>query len=614
MGLQRYKEKRNFRATPEPEGKVAAGKRGALKFVIQKHDATRLHYDFRLELNGVLLSWAVPKGIPTKKADKRLAMHVEDHPLDYGSFEGIIPEGNYGAGSVMLWDTGTWEPVEGEPNSELKKGKLKFVLRGEKLNGEWTLVRMRARSESSGKDEWLLIKTDQDTKPISAKKDDESVTTHRTMAQIAGQKTRTWKSDRASASSSSKTPFKERVAAAARAAKAGGKTRDKAPAKAKVSGERPAGRTTSRKTRASRARGETADTESDTAESTQVRAPHSTKELLRDCPAEAPQFVEPMKARLVETVRRDEDWLLEVKHDGYRAIAVKNGSDVELFSRNHLKMTSKFPAIAAAVRRLPVKQCVLDGEIVALDESGHGAFQLLQNRERITDESSIVFYVFDLLNLEGRNVRDLRLSVRRELLQAVIANAGDPIRFSAAVNGSIEAVLAEVKRLGLEGIIAKKPGSKYEVGLRSGSWIKVKCVNEQEFVVGGFTEPKGSRDHFGALLVGYYEGDQLMFASKVGTGFTQETLRQLFKQFQPLRRPTCPFVNLPTKRSGRFGQGVTAAEMRLCTWLEPKLVAQIRFTEWTGDGGLRHPVFLGLREDKKAGEVGKERRTSNTEH
>src|ERR1043166_9289174 len=212
MGLQRYKQKRNFRATPEPEGKVGSRKHRTLMFVIQKHDATRLHYDFRLELEGVLKSWAVPKGIPTTKGDKRLAMHVEDHPLDYGDFEGVIPEGNYGAGSVMVWDTGTWEPRDENPAAGLRDGKLKFVLHGKKLEGEWTLVRMRARSESSGKDEWLLIKGGEGMKPISAKKDDESVLSHRTMAQIAGQRTRTWQSNRAASSSNS---FKNRIAEAA---------------------------------------------------------------------------------------------------------------------------------------------------------------------------------------------------------------------------------------------------------------------------------------------------------------------------------------------------------------------------------------------------------------
>ncbi|HTD65506.1 MAG TPA: DNA polymerase ligase N-terminal domain-containing protein, partial [Candidatus Limnocylindria bacterium] len=214
MGLQRYKQKRNFRATPEPKGKVVARKKRALMFVIQKHDATRLHYDFRLELEGVLKSWAVPKGIPTKKADKRLAMHVEDHPIDYGDFEGIIPEGNYGAGSVMVWDTGTWESVEDDSLQAMRDGKLKFVLHGKKLKGEWTLVRMRARSEASGKDEWLLIKSGEDVAPISAKKDDESVVSKRTMAQIAGQQMRTWQSDRAT--DSKKKSFKERIATAAR--------------------------------------------------------------------------------------------------------------------------------------------------------------------------------------------------------------------------------------------------------------------------------------------------------------------------------------------------------------------------------------------------------------
>jgi len=585
MGLQRYKQKRNFRATPEPEGRVAPRQRGARSFVIQRHDATRLHYDFRLEIEGVLVSWAVPKGIPTAKGDKRLAMHVEDHPLDYGGFEGVIPEGNYGAGSVMVWDTGTWEPLHDDPAKGVRDGKLHFVLHGKKLQGEWTLVRMRARSEASGKDEWLLIKSGEDIKPISAKRDDESVLTGRTMAQIAAQQTRTSKSNRAAARTSN--TFRDRIAAAA-------KGRARSPLRAANDQKSSTRRGAVRTPRPTRAPAST------------LPVPTDTAAVLKDCPAETPKFIDPMKARLVESLPVSENWLLELKHDGYRAIAVKDGSAVELFSRNHLKLTTKFPTVADAVRRLPATRCVLDGEIVALDERGHGSFQLLQNAERISDAGALVFYVFDLLNLDGRNTRHLPLTTRRELLQPVIAEASDPMRFSATLNGSVDVVLAEVKRLGLEGVIAKKPNSKYEAGRRTGSWVKLKCINEQEFVVGGYTRPKGSRDFFGALLVGYYEGGKLMFASKVGTGFDQATLRDLFQRFQPLRRAACPFVNLPTKRSGKFGQGVTASEMKLCTWLEPRLVAQVRFTEWTSDGGLRHPVYLGLREDKRAADVTRE--------
>jgi bifunctional non-homologous end joining protein LigD len=588
MGLQRYKQKRNFRATPEPEGKVKPPKRGELTFVIQKHDATRLHYDFRLELEGVLKSWAIPKGIPTTKGDRRLAMHVEDHPKDYGDFEGIIPEGNYGAGSVMVWDRGTWEPTSDEPAKALRDGKLKFVLHGTKLEGEWTLVRMRARAQ--GKNEWLLIKSGADVKPISAKRDNESVLTGRTMAQIAGQRARTWQSNRTAAAG--RDTFRDRVAAAAR--KLAGNM-NVAP---NGSGDR---------VRVSVGRRELKAHSRTKTKRKSVPVSAGTARALKGCPLEAPRFVEPMKARLVESLRTNENWLLELKHDGYRALAIKDGGTVELFSRSRRKMTAAFPSVVRAIERLPAKQLVIDGEIVALNESGHASFQSLQNRENISDHGAIVFYVFDLLNLQGRNVRNRTLIVRRELLQSLVAAAKDPLRFSVALNGSVENVLAEVRRLGLEGLIAKKPDSKYEAGQRSGSWVKLKCVNEQEFVVGGYTPPKGSRDFFGALLVGYYESGKLKFASKVGTGYTQATLRQLFNQFKALRRATCPFADLATKRSGKFGQGVTASEMKQCTWLEPKLVAQVRFGEWTNDGGLRQPVFLGLREDKRAEEVTREK-------
>jgi len=416
---------------------------------------------------------------------------------------------------------------------------------------------MRPRP-GGGKDEWLLIKSGEDIDEISAKKDDESALTQRTMEEIAGQRTRTWKSNRAAAATPKNT-LKGRIAAAARRSEA----KQALPIATDTAG------------------------------------------LLKGCPAETPRFVEPMKARLVEHLPR-ENWLLELKHDGYRALAIKDGAGVKLFSRNHRDITAEFREVADAVRKVAASRAVLDGEIVALDEQGHASFQLLQNRDQLRSSETLVYYVFDILNLDGRNVRDLPLTRRRELLQPLVTAVAGPLRYSPELNGAPELVLGEIKRLGLEGIIAKKPESKYEAGRRSGAWIKVKCVNEQEFVIGGYTPPKGSRDFFGALLVGYYEGEKLLFASKVGSGYSQKILRELHKRFQPLRRATCPFVNLPTKRTGKFGQGITAAEMKRCTWLEPKLVAQVRFTEWTSDGGLRHPVYLGMRDDKEAKEVTKE--------
>jgi bifunctional non-homologous end joining protein LigD len=426
-------------------------------------------------------------------------------------------------------------------------------------------------------------------KPISARADDQSVLTKRSMAQIAGQKTRTWKSNRPADESAAPT-FKQRIAAAA-ARRATAKT-PPSPSRAAKRPSAPGAR--DRQRRAPRRKSD----EDDAAAGTLPR--------LQDCPSEAPKFHEPMKARLVEELPEHEEWLLELKHDGYRALAVRNGNNVELFSRNRKPMNAAFPSIVEALRRLPANKFVIDGEVIALSEEGNGSFQLLQNRGRIPDDNSLIFYAFDILNLDGRNVRELALTDRRKIVQRLIAQAGEPIRFSSTLQGQPADVLAEVKRLGLEGIIAKKPGSRYEVGQRSGSWLKLKCVNEQEFVIGGYTQPKGSRDFFGALLVGYYERGRLLFASKVGSGYTQANLRELFNQFKPLRRATCPFANLPTRRTGKFGQGVTAAEMRLCTWLEPKLVAQVRFTEWTSDGGLRHPVFLGLRADKSPKEVVRE--------
>src|SRR6267143_510507 len=330
MGLQRYFQKRNFQRTPEPKGREHRAKSKALSFVIQKHDATRLHYDFRLEMRGVLKSWAVPKGVPAQKGDRRLAMHVEDHPLEYGGFEWINPEGNYGAGSVMLWDRGTYEVLGGDPLEALQKGKIHFRLHGKKLEGEWTLVRMRGREEL-GKEPWLLIKTGEDMKPISAKADDESVHSGKTMEQIGHPRARVWHSNRASGSP---------------------------PKKEKPPPEKPTQKSQPPK----------------------AKSPDSSLwTILEQLPKQTASYIDPMKALLVESPPRGKGWLYEIKWDGYRAVAVKRGNSVQLFSRRARDVTSDFSEIAEAVQAIPVSNLVLDGEIVALDESGHASFQLLQN-------------------------------------------------------------------------------------------------------------------------------------------------------------------------------------------------------------------------------------------
>jgi len=534
MGLREYRAKRDFRVTREPDTARKASKAAPI-FVIQKHAASRLHYDFRLELGGVLKSWAVPKGPPFAHEEKRLAMQVEDHPLDYARFEGIIPQGEYGGGTVMVWDIGTWEPLSENPARDLAGGKLHFLLHGKKLEGEWRLVRMHGDGRGN---EWLLIRNGESLERLSKKRDDESVLTGRGMARIGTDKDAQWHSK----------PVEEARAAA------------------------PTGKGT-----------------------------RSGKDLKG-------RFIEPMKAKLVEEPGAGE-WLFELKWDGYRAIGIKDGKAAALFSRNEKDMGEKFPGILAALGLLKCKSAIADGEIVALDAEGRSSFQLLQDYQmQARKPPPLAYYLFDLIELDGRDLTQLPLTERKARLDALLEGVPAPLRPSRALDGKYGDLLAQVRKHGIEGLVGKRVGSKYEPGRRSGAWIKIKVVNEQEFVIGGFTPPGGSRKYFGALLVGYYGGKSLHFASKVGTGYSAATLRAIYEAMKPLRAEKCPFANLPAPRAGRWGQGITRAEMAKCVWVRPRLVCQVRFREWTRDGGLRHPSFLGLREDKAAGEVVRERK------
>jgi bifunctional non-homologous end joining protein LigD len=327
-------------------------------------------------------------------------------------------------------------------------------------------------------------------------------------------------------------------------------------------------------------------------------------ESLAQLPKGKVDFVEPMKARLVSEVPTGKDWIFEIKFDGIRAIAVKDKDRVRLYSRLKNDLATRFPEVTRAIRALPCERAVIDGEIVALDESGRSSFQLLQGAHMPGQRPPIHYYAFDLLNLEGADLKNLPLLQRKKILQPLLRNKEDTIRFSANIVGDPKKLLAEACRHKLEGIIAKQRDSKYQPGRRGDVWLKIKCLSGQEFVIGGYTAPKGGRLFFGAILVGYYENKKLLFASKVGTGFDHQTLESLYRQFQKLKRRDCPFANLPEKR-GTSG-GLTASEMTRCTWVEPKLVCQVAFTEWTRDGHLRHPAFLGLREDKTARQVIKE--------
>ena len=546
--LRLYNAKRNLAASGEPAG----GSRAKIpavaihRYVIQKHDATRLHYDFRLEMEGVLRSWAVPKGLPTKSGDKALAVEVEDHPIEYGKFEGTIPEGNYGAGTVMLWDRGNYTVADGRPEDAYRRGKIHLALSGEKCVGEWTLVRMLPRA-GERQTNWLVIKNSGAAHAASmtgAQRDD-SVASGRSMAEIAAGKKAARKKSRAPKPASPKKKVAGRAEVVAAASRRSPQRRNAA-------------------------------------------ATQSTR-----LPA---TFIPAMKALSVDTIPAG-DWRLEVKLDGYRAIAVINDGAVELWSRNHKPLGPDYPEVVSALARLRCRNAVIDGEIVALDAHGRSRFQLLQGRGLPGVRPTLVYYVFDLMHLDGRSLVDTPLEARQALLRKLIGKDTGALRLSPVFEVPPEKLLEAVRLQGLEGIIAKKAGSLYESDRRSGTWLKCKVHGEQEFVIGGFTPPRNSRPYFGAILVGYYESDRLLYAGKVGSGYNHALLKSLHGEFMSRRTDTVPFANLPTPRT-RFGTGMTKGEMRKVTWVKPELVAQVRFTEFTDDGMLRHPVFLGLRGDK----------------
>ena len=563
MGLKKYKAKRDFSKTAEPKGRKPLPKqvRGACRFVIQKHDARRLHYDFRLQMEGVLKSWALPKGLPWKQGEKHLAVEVEDHPIEYETFEGVIPEGNYGAGTVMVWDRGAYYVYGEQPLKSLREGKLHLVLAGKKAQGEWTLVRIRGRDDE--KNQWLILKTGGSAKLPSKKLEDQSVKTGRTMKQIANERDAEWQSNREEKDTSARSTLKARIKAALK----------------KKDLEHGVGKN------------ETVD---------------QATRLLKGLPSAKPQFIEPMKARLVDEPPKHGDWLYELKFDGIRAMAIKNDRKVSLVSRNGNKLDGRFPEIVEAVKNLPVREYVIDGEVVALDEDGRSSFQLLQGLEMEGRKAPLRFYVFELLQLDGKSLLGLPLEQRKQVLAKICENVGDPIRYSGEISGDVKSLLAEVKRRGLEGLIGKQRNSVYEPGRRSGTWIKLKCINEQEFVIGGYTPPAGSRKYFGAILVGYYEIGKLRFAGKVGSGFTEKSLSMLHKKFRGEEQDDCPFVDLPSKQGGEWVQGITPSMMKKMHWVNPTFVAEIKFAEWTRDQKLRQPVFLGMREDKAATEVKRE--------
>jgi bifunctional non-homologous end joining protein LigD len=531
MGLREYRRKRDFKKTPEPAGQVAAEPRAQRRaFVVQKHAASRLHYDFRLELEGVLKSWAIPKGPSLDPADKRLAMHVEDHPLEYGDFEGIIPKGQYGGGTVLLWDRGTWEPV-GDPHKSYRAGSLKFRLHGEKLRGGFALVKIGGRRQSRDEGRsWLLIK-ERDAEAESSRStpivegQPTSVASGRSIEQIAAAEDRVWNSNR----------------------------------------------------------------DGHDATAPPIEVPGARRAAL-------PKFVQPELATLVERPPEGDRWLHELKHDGYRMLARLEQRRAQLLSRNARDWTQSFPDVAAAVARLPAEQAILDGEVTVLLPDGTSSFQALQNFMSGTAGGRLAYMIFDLLYLDGRDLTGARLEDRKAALARLLASANDKaavLRYSDHVVGSGAEFLAQACRLGLEGIVSKRRDAPYR-GTRGTDWLKIKCLAQQEIVIGGYTEPEGSRVGIGALLGGVYEDGRLVYIGKIGTGFDTRTLRDLKARLTRLEQKTNPFAARPP--------GSARAH-----WVKPELVAQVKFSEWTSDGKLRQPTFQGLRSDKPATAVVRER-------
>jgi bifunctional non-homologous end joining protein LigD len=532
--LEAYRKKRDFSNTPEPAPSPTSDTppNDERLFVIQKHAASRLHYDLRLQMQGVLKSWAVPKGPPWRAGEKRLAMQTEDHPLEYARFEGTIPKREYGGGTVMVWDIGSYEVMDGN----YEHGKLHLFLRGTKLNGEWVLVRKDDAREHEQRS-WLLIKAGRDATAPSAKKLDLSALTSRAMEQIAEANGPVWHSDR-------------RVGAASPTAT-----------------------------------GDTALPE------------------IAALPRARARFIEPMLARSVSELPPDaKDWGYEIKFDGYRCIAVKEGTKVTLCSRNKNILNDRFGAIAAALGELE-GSAVIDGEIVALDEQGRPSFHALRNVS--AGYPTVVYFAFDLPLYRDRSLLAVPLQKRRELLKSLISRLPETIRFSETFESDVGQLIKSAEELSLEGVVAKRRDGLYEPGERSGSWLKHHIKRHQEFVIGGYTP---GNHGFDSLLVGIYERGELLFVGKVRNGFVPDTRRQLFAALRELATGVCPFANLPEANNARRGEALTPAVMKKCKWLKPRLVARIEFTEWTDANHLRHARFAGLRNDKDAAAVVRESR------
>jgi len=594
VALEEYKRKRRFEETPEPPPKIE--KKSGHRFVVQKHRATRLHYDFRLEMEGVLKSWAVPKGPSLDPADKRLAMQVEDHPVSYFDFEGTIPEGNYGAGTVIVWDVGTWEPLspipvkgkfvpgtDAEAAEMLKKGDFKIRLHGKRLKGDFALIHMKARRPGSKGTEWLLIKK-QDDEAVAGydtEQYDTSVLSKKTIGQIAGDKeSAQWKSSRPASRGRLKAPWLAETLAKLE------KKNKSAEDAAK-----------NRKATANPSKSVTSKLVPNASRSSASPVSSVVKGLDGASRHAMPATIHPMLATSVDKPFDDPDWLFEIKWDGYRAVAFIENSKVRLVSRNQNDLTGQFSELHDLPKSVKAKAAVLDGEIVALDEQGRSSFSLMQQRtgfrsggRRAAGRSDVpvVYYAFDLIFVDGYDLRRVPLEGRKAVLAKVVA-PNELVRLSEHFPERGIALFNAAKQQGLEGILAKRRDSLYQER-RSNEWRKIKITQTIDCVIGGYTEPEGSREYFGAIVLGLYDQKgRLIHVGQAGTGFDQAALKQIWQVLHKLE----------TRRSPFHG-GVEAAKVH---WVKPQRVAEIKYTEWTHEteeGGpkLRAPVFMELREDK----------------
>lgn len=568
MGLTKYKQKRNFKETPEPKGGTANGNQ--LIFVVQKHNASHLHYDLRLEMEGVLKSWAVPKGPSLDPSVKRLAMLVEDHPFDYRNFEGIIPSG-YGAGSVIVWDQGFYETLEADKKNKkeqdtnlrhaLNAGKLHFILKGKKLKGEFALVKTKGGRENS----WLLMKIKDmyaSTEDITLK--DRSVLSKKTLSNIKATSANLYREEKVKES-------KEENKKVIIIDKPSNKILAKKPEVKKISAKKK----------------------------TAKKKFNKAFPFLKKIPSlKFTDKLSPMLAKLIGEPFDSKGWIYEVKWDGYRAVAFMNKGIVELKSRNDNPFNEKFYPVFEAITKWGIN-AIVDGEIVVVNDKGISDFGALQNWRSEAD-GPLLYYLFDLLWLDGKDLRKLPLIERKKILHSLIPDEGI-IRLSENFEGSGKEFFNTIKEMGLEGMIAKKADSVYQTGLRSDDWLKIKANKRQEMVIGGYTKNEDSRKPFSSLLVGVFDHDKLVYTGKIGTGFNLEMQKQMLKEFKPLITKKNPFQTLPDiNKPSRFRPDQKKAE---ATWLKPELVCEVSFTEMTNDKVMRHPSFEGMRIDKKAKKV-----------